>query len=328
MILREVKRMGFDSLRHMVAKRMRFLIATRARQVADAMRPDPQNFGVYGAIGTLLQNQQFSNETAAESFSTAIEFATRTRQPDEEISTYKAKREAARGNLEQAVTLFEDTLRTRMSAESLDVPSVLRNMMNLFSTKLRLIESTCNQPGFVTAFAGEEVPTGFLLCNGAQLLRVDYPALFAVIGTAHGGVGEHFNLPDYRGRFIRGVDDTDLNRDPNRLNRLAMAPGGNQRGVGSTQNYSTAKSQNNSLTVSGNTADAGNHTHKMYTGWCQRGFNTGLVCFATHLGNDVQYMSDDQQGSGNHCHTFFAQVEGGDAETRPCNANVHFIIKF
>lgn len=50
-------------------------------------------------------------------------------------------------------------------------------------------------------------PDGYLFCNGASLLRADYPDLFALIGTTYGAVdGDHFNLPDYRGRFFRCVD--------------------------------------------------------------------------------------------------------------------------
>lgn len=41
----------------------------------------------------------------------------------------------------------------------------------------------------------------WLACDGASLLRSDYPDLFAVIGTIYGAAdGTHFNLPDMRGR--------------------------------------------------------------------------------------------------------------------------------
>src|SRR5574344_2586275 len=48
---------------------------------------------------------------------------------------------------------------------------------------------------------------GFLLCDGAEMSRTDYAALFAKIGTTF-GVGDDettFNLPDYRGYFLRGL---------------------------------------------------------------------------------------------------------------------------
>ena len=67
------------------------------------------------------------------------------------------------------------------------------------------------QPGTVHAFAGDasSIPAGYLLCNGAAVSRTDYAALFAAIGTIYGtGDGSTtFNLPDFRGKFLRGYLD-------------------------------------------------------------------------------------------------------------------------
>lgn len=48
---------------------------------------------------------------------------------------------------------------------------------------------------------------GFLLCNGQAVSRTDYSALYALIGTSFGaGDGSTtFNVPDYRGCFLRGL---------------------------------------------------------------------------------------------------------------------------
>ena len=63
-------------------------------------------------------------------------------------------------------------------------------------------------PGSVMAYMGTTAPTGWLLCDGSAILRTQYAALFAVLGTASGaGDGSTtFNLPDMRGVFLRGVD--------------------------------------------------------------------------------------------------------------------------
>lgn len=49
--------------------------------------------------------------------------------------------------------------------------------------------------------------SGFLLCNGQAVSRTTYSALFAAIGTNFGtGDGSTtFNVPDYRGCFLRGL---------------------------------------------------------------------------------------------------------------------------
>lgn len=49
-------------------------------------------------------------------------------------------------------------------------------------------------------------PVGFLVCNGASLLRASYPDLFAVLGTTFGAAdGTHFTLPNLTDRMILGV---------------------------------------------------------------------------------------------------------------------------
>ena len=64
--------------------------------------------------------------------------------------------------------------------------------------------------GTVSAFAGGTAPSGYLECNGAQVNRTTYSALFTAIGTTYGtGDGSTtFNLPDLRGEFIRGLDSS------------------------------------------------------------------------------------------------------------------------
>jgi phage-related tail fiber protein len=69
-------------------------------------------------------------------------------------------------------------------------------------------------PGLVAFFAGAGggliAPNGWMRCNGAAVSRTAYSALFAVIGTLYGnGDGlTTFNLPDMRGEFVRGFDDS------------------------------------------------------------------------------------------------------------------------
>ena len=62
-------------------------------------------------------------------------------------------------------------------------------------------------PGVVLPFAGAgNVPDGYYLCDGSAVSRTDDAGLFAAIGTAYGaGDGSTtFNLPDFRGKFLRG----------------------------------------------------------------------------------------------------------------------------
>ena len=64
--------------------------------------------------------------------------------------------------------------------------------------------------GSVHIMATTTAPSGYLKCNGAAVSRTTYADLFAIIGTTHGeGDGSStFNVPDLRGEFVRGWDDS------------------------------------------------------------------------------------------------------------------------
>jgi hypothetical protein len=192
--------------------------------------------------------------------------------------------------------------------------------------------------GTVMAYAGDVPDTGlavkiqpaaggasqWLLCNGAALNGnpgSEYVALYAVIGARHGngsdgGAGPNFNLPDYRGYFLRGV--TGPRTDPkaidlDRGDRVENHPGGNSGNiVGSVQLSATAMPTGGPFT----TADAGGHSFGNILVGNRPGSHDSGHDFDTPDGHvTIPDLPD-------HHHT----VNGGDHETRPKNAYVHWII--
>ena len=91
-------------------------------------------------------------------------------------------------------------------------------------------------PGTVKPYAGGVIPAGYLLCDGSAVSETTYAQLFAALGYAHGNPGGgQFNLPDYRGRFLRGVAHGQTT-DPDRASRSASQSGGNTGdNIGSVQ---------------------------------------------------------------------------------------------
>ncbi|HJK44583.1 MAG TPA: phage tail protein, partial [Methanocorpusculum sp.] len=59
-------------------------------------------------------------------------------------------------------------------------------------------------PGSITSYAGNTVPSGWLLCDGSTLNKNDYPELFSAIGYIYGGSGESFMIPRLVGRMPLG----------------------------------------------------------------------------------------------------------------------------
>lgn len=81
-------------------------------------------------------------------------------------------------------------------------------VMTPATTKQVLNEYSFIPTGAVMAFAMNTAPTAWLICNGQSVSRTTYANLFAAIGTTYGGGdgSTTFNVPDYRGVFLRGHD--------------------------------------------------------------------------------------------------------------------------
>lgn len=180
--------------------------------------------------------------------------------------------------------------------------------------------------GIVMPFAGSTAPEGWGFCDGATLSRTDYPELFLALGVAHGeGDGSTtFHLPDYRGRFMRGVN-AGAGRDNESGSRTAANLGGNTGdNVGAVQDDKTRRPRSTSFT-SNNT---GAHTHPgphNVTGNPDGATdNTGSSTYNRSYWRGGYLNSHGIPSRGNHSHSV---TGGGDVESRPINAGVHYIIK-
>lgn len=141
--------------------------------------------------------------------------------------------------------------------------------------------------------------SGWAICDGAELAVTEFPDLFAAIGTSNGGGHGAFNIPDYRGYFLRGVDPLGA-VDPNASSRGAAKPGGaTGNRVGSVQAFSTALPRTPFEVVVPN-IPSGSHD--------------------AYYGGPYHML---EPGGARH----FGSAQGGDDETRPVNAYVNFIIK-
>lgn len=183
--------------------------------------------------------------------------------------------------------------------------------ISLSMLALALQQAFC-PTGSVLAYAGTSAPSGFLACEGSAVSRVTYAGLFAIIGTTHGqGDGSTtFNLPDYRGRLLRGVTGGS-NLDPDAASRTAMATGGNTgNNVGSVQGHSFQTHDHSvRLTVNNALAKVGDGSAGVQGG----------ASFPVTSGSSDSYVTT-ASGAG-------ANSQASANETRPVNAYVNFIIK-
>lgn len=145
--------------------------------------------------------------------------------------------------------------------------------------------------GVVFPYSGSVIPTGWLLADGSSLLRSAYPALFNNIGTTFGSAdGTHFNLPDLRGEFLRGLD--------------------NARGVDASRALGSFQAD-----------QMQSHTHAWST-TAGSNFNQGQT--------DLQGLQSASSGSASQLIAGTNANAGGttnNSENRPRNVALNFIIK-
>jgi len=155
--------------------------------------------------------------------------------------------------------------------------------------------------GMVVAFSGSADVAEWLICDGREVDRTTYARLFNAIGTIYGegNSTSTFNIPDFRGEFLRGADDAGTiagarGKDPDAGTRTAMNAGGaSGNTVGSIQDH-----------------ELDSHDHEISP---DKSGHAG--------GGGVTLVASDQQQSVPR--TAFT----GGNETRPTNAYVNYIIK-
>jgi microcystin-dependent protein len=161
--------------------------------------------------------------------------------------------------------------------------------------------------GAVMAFANVLTqPSGWLLCNGGSYLTDNYLALFNVIGYSYGGSGSNFNVPDFRGHFLRGFGTHGVD--------TAAVSGA----IGARQAHRTALPSNG---FTGITDETGAHRHGIVVS-----YNAGAPEPYGYEGGPNANATTYSEYAGTHQHVVTING-GGDTETRPKNMAVYYYIK-
>jgi hypothetical protein len=169
---------------------------------------------------------------------------------------------------------------------------------------------------------GATLPVGYILCDGSPYTQLQYPGLYSVLlqtsgngtmnnaGSPSGLAGTAFNVPDMRGRFVRGADNMSgpsgaRNLDDVATNgRTAGNVGGSASGVGSKESDQFQS-----------------HWHNMYATLDDNGSDHGESSTYGTPTLDTGYQGRDVTSDPS-----FQTVQFGN-ETRPVNIAVVFIIK-
>lgn len=196
-----------------------------------------------------------------------------------------------------SIDIQDGTIATADLADAGITTAKIANNAVDYSKLIAAVQQALCPTGTILAWAGDNAPAGWQLCNGAAISRTANSALYAVVGNRFGS-GDNsttFNVPDFRGRFLRGrANGSTL--DPDRNSRTAMAPGGAVGDLVGSVQEDEFKSHNHALP-----RDTGGNNNMQTT---------------TDTSNSDEDISENSPSG----------YRGGN-ETRPKNAYVNFIIK-
>lgn len=213
---------------------------------------------------------------------------------------------------------------TNISADvtpgSITLAKLATDSVDLTKLVAAVKEALC-PPGTIMAYGGNTPPAGWILCDGQAVSRATYPNLFAAISTNFGnaaGDAARFNVPDFRGRFLRGRDGGQ-GRDPDRAARSVSNDGGSAGdNVGSLQSFALQT-----------------HQHGFKDGYFAQaqpsGTTTGMTFSLAPNGwgqnGDIEVHANERVWERQATTT---SVTGANTstETRPLNVYVNYIIKY
>lgn len=152
-------------------------------------------------------------------------------------------------------------------------------------------------PGIMMDFMGTSVPAGYLGCDGSNVSRATYAALFAAIGTTW-GVGDGsttFGLPDARRRVTIGAGGT-----------AVSGPANTVGSVGGAETHTLSVAEIPPHNHPGSTTDSkGNHSHTIAIQQAGDAYSGG--------GNPNPYVAGGSSGTnttGAHAHNVSVASQG------------------
>lgn len=182
-----------------------------------------------------------------------------------------------------------------------------------------LLQNVAIPVGTIQSYAGTSAPTGWLICDGAEISRTTYANLFALIGEAFGAGDSSttFNLPDLKRRMPIGKGSSDTVGDSD-----GLAEG--SRGLTHTHSVPSHYHGAGDLTVDGSgtlttSNDSHSHTFSGTTGSASANQFPGRA--NSTAGNQPKAMRSSGVGSDNNTfNTYFSHTHSFSGTT---NTDTH-----
>ena len=193
--------------------------------------------------------------------------------------------------------------------------------------------------GSITCYAGDNAPTGWLLCNGQEISRTTYSRLFSVIETTYGSSSSTtFKLPDLGSKFPLGTSGSNTLGHTGGASTVTLTTA-NMPAHTHTVTVDSAGSHNHTATDSGHT-----HTYDDAYFAENRGYGYPNNNFGTSASTDgdnsfyyrsgpvtnTGYANISVGNNGSHTHTATASSTGSGSSFDVTNPYImlNYIIRY
>lgn len=190
---RETSTGGSQNITKINASQIPLLLATRTKALydTDALSANDIDEAITEIAASLAGIHKFANQAVLDLITSAGSGAIMTTT---ERAKLNAILDTGSGSI---ITAAERSKLTTLGALTDEQIAIINNI------------DTLGAPvGSIIAWPDSSVPNHYLECDGREISRSDYSDLYGIIGTKY-GVGDGsttFEIPDFRGRFLRGWD--------------------------------------------------------------------------------------------------------------------------
>jgi microcystin-dependent protein len=217
----------------------------------------------------------------------------------------------------------------------------MSNLINITNENgyLAINNQYVNPIGTIICFAGQLVPPGWILCDGTEISKSEYPKLFSVIGNTYG-------IPVNSSNFIL----------PNLQQRIPLGKSisNNLGDNGGNSNITLSTNQLPSHNHTGTTNSAGSHTHTATDSGHNHSYNDayfaenrggGQNVFGTASSSDydndyiyrtptpttsIGFANITVENNGQHTHSFTTDTTGSGSSINIMNPYLvlNYLIKY